>query len=247
MYNNKIIQAEIRELETCTKDQIQSLKTYLTKFSENDFYNFAERVTKREVDGFPMNHLAYAYHSFRMLSVQNLDGFDELVTRAIKIITLHFLSNYVTIRYENELIERAGQLKNLILREFTHRMSLFGLIHAFYLLSKQEHPCDVRMKYGYDGQGITQALNAYIRESRKQYEELMKKVELKRKYEQPAKEPARIDDERFREFQEKMDRLSSNYELDMDKQREFSRRVAAGDVDINQEIESYDNDHIPFD
>lgn len=231
-----------------SRRQIQGLKDYLKGFNEDSivFYSVQQKV--KQVEGLPVSLLAYAQGSYKIQSIAQLPESIKLVEEVVKIITLYFTDNYLTINQEEKVIDVATKLKRLIMSEYAERMSLFGLIHAFDLMSQYEPPCDTIIQYGYDAKAIRQNLNRYCAASISAYSKLFDDIQRKKDAEKAINTTTdMLSPSEMRAFNEKIERLSA--ELDIKAQRNFSKKVASGEIDVKAIIEQHRpiDDEIPFD
>lgn len=256
MYNKAHIETEITELRKYTPRQKAALTGYLEALSEDNIYYLDTFQRVKQIEGVPVTMLAYAAGAYKIASVMQFSNIAEKVERAIMIVVAHFADNYLNIWNEREKESAAVKLKKLVLKEYAERMSLFGLIHAFNLIADSEPPCDTRMESGYDGKGIRQNLNRYCSASINDYAKLLTDIRLKREGEAPLinlKQMSELN-ERIKSFEEKI--AEKTKAIDMQSQREFSKKIAAGEIDPEEIIENQmeaarkkqlrDSDYIPF-
>lgn len=242
-----------------SRKQIQDLKDYLKGFNEDSivFYNVQQKV--KQIEGLPVSLLAYAQGAYKIQSIAQLPEANKLVEDAVKIVTLYFTDNYLTVNQDEKVIDIATKLKRLILSEYAERMSLFGLIHAFDLMSQYEPPCDTIIQYG-DAKAIRQNLNRYCAAAVNAHSKLHEDIQRKKDSEKAINTTTTVlSPSELAAFNDKINRLAKD--IDIESQRVFSQKISKGEVDIDliikkQESEAnemeqqrmkYKEQEIPFD
>lgn len=230
-----------------SRKQIQGLRDYLKGFNEDSivFYGVQQKV--KQIEGVPVSLLAYAQGAYKIQSITQLPEANKLVEDAVKIVTLYFTDNYLIVNQDEKVIDIATKLKRLILSEYAERMSLFGLIHAFDLMSQYEPPCDTIIQYG-DAKAIRQNLNRYCSAAISAYSKLEDDIKRKKDSEKAINTTTNLlSPSEMRAFNEKIERLSA--ELDVKAQRDFSKKVATGEINVKSIIAQHGpiDDEIPFD
>lgn len=242
------INKEIQELYKMSRKQIQGLKDYLKGFNEDSIVFYSAQQKVKQIEGLPVSLLAYAQGAYKIQSIAQLPEASKFVEDAVKIVTLYFTDNYLTVNQDEKVIDIATKLKRLILSEYAERMSLFGLIHAFDLMSQYEPPCDIVIQYGYDAKAIRQNLNKYSSAAIAAYSKLFDDLQRKKDAEKAINTTTDVlSPSEMIAFNEKMKRLSD--ELDIKAQRDFSKKVAKGEIDVESIIAQHRpiDDEIPFD
>lgn len=108
------------------------------------------------------------------LIVEN-EPLKPIVQDAVVLTIDNFVKNYTGAVNEKQVTERTAHILNTIRAKYADKLSMFGLVHAFDLLSECKYPCEVRLDW-YNGQGISTALNSYIAHCEREYDEFIKDV-----------------------------------------------------------------------